>query len=208
MDDIGATAVPHTSRSPDLSAPGVTVVNGRERPSEYRAYSDKLKAKAVRTYMKCGSLQRTAELIDVPFYTVQSWRYRTNWWGELTKRYQEEADRRLASKMEEVVAKAVTQIENRIDNGDQILDSKTGEVISVPVKMRDLTAAAKTLSDRTDVLIGRATKDSIAKEMMADKLAKLAKEFAAFTKDKKEETIIELEEDNGVFQVPEEGEDS
>lgn len=177
------------------------------RPAQYQKYPDKLKARAVREYMKIGSLPLVAEKIGVPFTTLQSWRYRTNWWGELTKRYQEEADRKLASKMEEVVAKAITQIEERIDNGDKILDSKTGEVISVPVKMRDLTAATKTLSDRTDVLIGRATKDSIAREMMADKLAKLAKEFAAFTKDKKQDIdpeIIDVEETDGVFEVPEE----
>ncbi len=151
---------------------------------DYVIRSDKLKAKAVRTYMRVGSLAKTAELLDVPFSTMQSWKYRTNWWGELTKRFQEEADRKLASRMDEVVAKAVEQIEERIENGDKILDSKTGDVINVPVKMRDLTAATKTLSERTDVLLGRAAKDSIAKEMVADKLAKLAKEFASFSKGK------------------------
>jgi hypothetical protein len=180
------------------------IVNGKERAAEYRHYPDKLKAKAVRTYMKCGSLPKTAEIIGVPFYTVQSWRYRTNWWPELMKRFQEESDRKLASQMEDVVKKAIVQIEDRIDNGDKILDSKTGEVISVPVKMRDLTTATKTLADRTDVLIGRATKDSIAKEAMADKLAKLAKEFAAFTKDKQTEEAIDLSEDeDGVFTIDE-----
>jgi hypothetical protein len=178
---------------------------GYERPKEYRSYSDKIKAKAVRTYMRVGSLPKTAELLEIPFATLQAWKYRTNWWGELTKRFQEESDRKLASRMEEVVAKAVTQIEERIDNGDKILDSKTGEVISVPVKMRDLTAATKTLAERTDVLIGRATKDSIAREMMSDKLAKLAKEFAAFTKGKQQENdaIDLVEDETGIFSADE-----
>lgn len=176
------------------------------RVTEYRHYSDKLKAKAVRTYMKCGSLPKTAELLDIPFATVQSWKYRSNWWNELVKRFQEESDRKLASRMEEVVAKAVDQIESRIDNGDQILDSKTGEIVTVPVKMKDLTAATKALSERTDVLLGRASKDSIAKELMSDKLAKLAKEFAAFTKNKTEDAITLIEEDDGVFSIPNEEE--
>ena len=156
-----------------------------EQQQPKRVYhSDKIKAKAVREYMKTGNLALVARQLDISFYTIQQWRYRTTWWPELQKRFQEEADRKLASKMEEVVAKAVDQIEERINTGDKILDSKSGEVISVPVKTRDLTAAVKTLADRSDVLIGRAQKDSIAKEMMEDKLAKLAKEFAAFTKGK------------------------
>jgi hypothetical protein len=160
------------------------IIEKNNRPKEYGQHSDKLKAKAVRTYMRVGSLAKTAELLDVPFSTMQSWKYRTNWWGELTKRFQEEADRKLASRMDEIVAKAVEKIEDRIENGDQILDSKTGDIISVPVKMRDLTAATKTLSERTDVLLGRAQKDSIAREMVEDKLSKLAKEFAQFSKGK------------------------
>jgi transposase-like protein len=160
-------------------------------------YSDKLKARAVREYMKLGNLALVARKLDVPFYTMQHWRYRTNWWDELTRRFQEESDRKLAAKMEEVVVKAISQIEERIDTGDKILDSKSGEVISVPVKTRDLTAAVKTLSDRSDILIGRAQKDSIAKEMMSDKLAKLAKEFAAFTQAR----TIEHDPQEGVPQI-------
>jgi signal recognition particle subunit SEC65 len=156
----------------------------KERSTDYVKHSDKMKAKAVREYMKLGNLALVARKLDINYLTLQSWRYRTQWWPELQKRFQEESDRKLASKMEEVVAKAIDQIEERIDTGDKILDSKSGEVISVPVKTRDLTAAVKTLSDRSDVLIGRATKDSIAKEMMSDKLAKLAHEFAQFTKGK------------------------
>ncbi len=167
---------------------------------EYAQHTDKAKAKAVRLYLKTGSLRHVSEVMGISYSTLQSWKYRTSWWGELTKRFQEEADRKLSARMEEVVQKAVEQIEDRIENGDKILDSKTGEVISVPVKMRDLTAATKTLSDRTDILIGRATKDSIAKEQMADKLAKLAKEFANFTKNKSEALDL-VEDESGVFQI-------
>lgn len=148
-------------------------------------FSAALKQKAIKMYMENGNLSMTARVLDVPFNTMQHWRYRTSWWPELQKRFQEEADRKTASKMDKLVGKAITQIEDRIDNGEQILDSKSGEVITIPLKARDLTNTVKVLSDRTDVLLGRAAKDSIAKEMMEDKLAKLAKEFASFSKQAK-----------------------
>lgn len=155
-------------------------------------YSSALKHKAIKMYMNNGNLALTARTLGVDFNTMQHWRYRTNWWPELQKRFQEEADRKLAAKMDSLVSKAVEKIEDRIENGDHILDSKTGEVINVPLKAKDLTTTVKVLSDRTDVLIGRANKDSMAKEMMEDKLAKLAKEFASFNR-KLNEKVIEGE---------------
>jgi transposase-like protein len=154
-----------------------------------KQFSSALKHKAIKLYMENGNLSLTARVLDVPFNTMQHWRYRTNWWPELEKRFQEESDRKLAAKMEKLVAKAVDKVEDRIENGDSILDSKTGDVIQVPLKAKDLTTTIKVLSDRTDVLIGRATKDGIAKEMMQDRLAKLAKEFAAFNRTAQEKVI-------------------
>lgn len=152
-------------------------------------WSHAVKQKAIKMYMKNGNLSLTARTLGIPFNTMQHWRYRTSWWPELQKRFQEEQDRKVASKMEELVAKAIDQVEDRIMNGDSILDSKTGDVITVPLKAKDLVNTVKVLSDRTDVLIGRATKDSAAKEAISDKLAKLAKEFASFNKTAAEKVI-------------------
>jgi transposase-like protein len=152
-------------------------------------FSSALKHKAIKMYMENGNLSLTARLLEVPFNTMQHWRYRTTWWPELEKRFQEEADRKLSAKMDKLIGKAVEKVEDRIENGDSILDSRTGDVIQVPLKVKDLTTTIKVLSDRTDVLIGRATKDGIAKEMMADKLAKLAKEFANFNRLANEKVI-------------------
>jgi transposase-like protein len=147
-------------------------------------WSSAIKQKAIKMYMQNGNLSLTARTLQIPFDTIQHWRYRTKWWPELQKRFQEEQDRKLASKMDKLVAKAVDKLEDRIEHGDHILDSKTGDVIQVPLKAKDLTTTVKVLADRTDVLIGRVSKDSASKEMMEDKLAKLAKEFAKFTKEK------------------------
>jgi transposase-like protein len=152
-------------------------------------YSSALKHKAIKMYMENGNLSMTARLLDVDFNTMQHWRYRTAWWPELQKRFQEEADRKLAAKMDKLVAKAVDKMEDRIESGDHILDSKTGEVIQVPLKAKDLTTSIKVLSERTDVLVGRANRDSIAKELMSDKLAKLAKEFEKFNRTMQEKVI-------------------
>lgn len=152
-------------------------------------FSTALKHKAIKMYMENGNLSLTARLLEVPFHTMQHWRYRTSWWPELQKRFQEESDRKLAAKMDKLVAKAVEKVEDRIENGDHILDSKTGDVIQVPLKAKDLTTTIKVLSERTDVLVGRANKDSVAKELMEDKLAKLAKEFAKFNRTMGEKVI-------------------
>lgn len=152
-------------------------------------WTDKMKKKAVKMYLQSGSLALVSRQLKIPYNTLISWKHKTAWWKQVVEDFREENDLQLAAKMEKITEKALKGIEKRIDDGEQILDSKTGTVVNVPVKTRDLTTAVKVLSDRQDVLIGRAKKESEDKESQADKLAKLAAEFAAFNKIKQEKTI-------------------
>jgi hypothetical protein len=144
-------------------------------------WPDKVRKKVVRTWLQTGNLEVTAKLCKIPYDTVHNWRYRQQWWKDLVDQFQDEADVAMAGRIKKLLGKSVEQLEDRIENGDSILDSKTGDVIKVPLKARDLTNTVKVLSDREDILIGRQVKEATQTEQITDKLAMLAKEFAKFS---------------------------
>lgn len=164
------------------------------------SYSNETKIKLVKTYLKLGNLSAAAKRMRIPYETVASWKYRTAWWPELVQKLRDETDTRLASKMEDVIEKAVDEIKERVENGEKILDSKSGKVIEIPVKASALNQVVKTLSDRQDILIGRQKADTISKQTIQDKLELLAKQFEKFSKQHKPLEIVDAE----YSEVPEE----
>jgi transposase-like protein len=144
-------------------------------------WSDKVKAKAVRDYLKYGSYSEVARRNRIPGDTVREWKSK-DWWKELTERYREELDVKLSSKIDDVVQKAVDEIHDRLENGEHILDSKTGEVLRIPTKARDMAAITKVLSDRQDILIKRKKVEQRDEGTLRDKLNSLAAQFSSFVK--------------------------
>lgn len=148
---------------------------------EGKHWNDKTKAKLVKEWLKCGSLAEASKKCHVPYITANGWK-KTVWWKELVEKYREELDIRLSSKIDTIVESAVDEIYNRVKDGDHILDSKTGEVLRIPPKARELAAISKFLSERQDVLIKRKKVENETNETIKDKLDSLASHFASFVK--------------------------
>ena len=71
------------------------------------------------------------------------------------------------------------EIQDRLQNGEAILDRKTGEVKRKPVSMRDANIVANTMTDKRQLLRGKPTSRS-EKLTVDDRLSKLAEEFKRF----------------------------
>ena len=144
-------------------------------------WSDKSKIKLVQEWLRTGNLTSACKTIRIPYNTALEWK-RTEWWKELSDKYREEMDIRLSSKIDTIVEHAVDEILERIENGEHILDSKTGDVIRIPAKARDLATITKFLTDRQDILIKRKKIENTDTATIKDKLSDLAAHFASFVK--------------------------
>lgn len=168
---------------PYVPARKVNTVEDKRGPvKNNKSWPESMRRKAVKTWLQNGSVVLTAKILNIPFDTMESWRYRSSWWKDYVRQYREEADAGMAAKIEKLLEKSVNELEDRVNNGDEVFDSKTGETKRVKMKARDLNNTIKVISDRHDVLTDRAAKETESTEQINEKLSKLADAFTRFAK--------------------------
>jgi len=121
------------------------------------------------------------------------------WWKDLVKEIQSSEDQELDGKLTRIIDKSIDVINDRLTNGEFILDSRSGKIKRVPVKLRDTHRVTSDLLDKRNVLRGRPT--SITERISTeDVLKKLALQFEEFTKFKQTRLIdaVHDERDTGL----------
>lgn len=177
----------------------VYIRNKKIKPGNNGWWSDKQKTKAVATYLSTGSLPLTAAMENIPYATLARWR-QAEWWREITQQLQDEDNQQMDSKVKKILEKSMQAVEDRIENGDFLYDSKTGVVKRVPAKLRDVQKVTSDLFDRRLQLQKQKTQTSTNEIGVADRLAKIAEQFAALALGKKVEEKVVNEYIEGEFE--------
>ena len=142
----------------------------------------------ITTYLALGNASLVAAITKVPSGTIRQWRTQP-WWKEYQDMIQTEDDQELSAKLRKRIDKALDVVMDRLENGDFQINQQTGELVRVPVKMRDATQVAGQLFDKRSLIQKKQAQPSFNQEAVADVLAKLAKEFAEFANYKKTKVI-------------------
>lgn len=141
-------------------------------------WSDKQKLDAVKSYMVLGNLSMVARLHSIPRITLQKWK-ECAWWTELVEELKLQEKIELSAKMKNIVEAAHAVVQNRLEQGDAVLNQKTGEIIYKPVSMKDAHRVAVDLLNQKQVL-DKAVGNDAPTEQNTDKLEALASKFAEF----------------------------
>jgi hypothetical protein len=162
-----------------------TLPSRRKRPAraiDKTRWSDSQKIECVTTYIKLGNITRVAELLKIPRPTIITWRA-TEWWVNIEKELRAEENIVLSSSMKTLVDKSLLVVEDRLDKGDWIYDTKLAKLVRKPVSMKD---ALKVSTDLIDKRIEIATHENytVAQENIEQKLQKLAQSFEDAVKNK------------------------
>lgn len=141
---------------------------------------------AVTTYLALGNLRQVAAVCEVGYYTIKQWKTQP-WWKDAEAEIV--ATKRIAtnSKLGAIVEKSLDVIDDRLTNGDLVLNNKTGALVRKDVSLRDATSAANALMQRQAIL-EKLVRDEVVSEStqsIADQLKNLATEFAKFNTNKK-----------------------
>jgi transposase-like protein len=148
----------------------------RRLPNQFKArYSDSQKLEAVKLWLVIGNLTQVAATLDIPYETIKAWKI-SEWWSELVTDLRSEDNIQLSAKLKTIVVKSLTQVEDRLEGGDYIFNSKTGELVRKPLSAKDAMKVATDAIDRADRLSERPKDDS---EQSLAKLEDLAKRFEA-----------------------------
>ncbi|MCR4308176.1 MAG: hypothetical protein NUV80_06475 [Candidatus Berkelbacteria bacterium] len=154
-------------------------------------WPDKKKIEAVTTYLVLGKIALVAAACNVPNQTLRSWKTQ-QWWKDLEKEIKQDDEQVLDSKLSKIIDKSLDQVSERIENGEFILDSRTGTVKRIPVKLRDIHKVSVELIDKRNLIRGKPT--SITERVSTeDVIRKLAEEFKNFI-NRVDEKVIEHDE--------------
>jgi hypothetical protein len=138
----------------EISTKDIPMVNKGGRPRTYGSgknkwHSEEDRIKAATVFAMTGNALRTAEITGVPHGTIRQWKTQP-WWPQVLERVHQEHDDELDAKITKVIEKTITQVEDRLDNGDYFYDIKTGEIQKVPMKGKEIAVVTSIMFDKRD----------------------------------------------------------
>ena len=169
----------------------VYVRNKKNLPHEPGIWDKKKQMAACTTYLATGSIAETSRIINVPYRTVQEWTY-SDWWKQLMTEIQSGENQKTDNKMSRVIEKTLDMLVSRIEEGDYQYDQKTGRLVKIPLKARDLERITSGLFDKRQLILKQPTNIKQDDLNQADRLLKLAEQFAKFSGTSRIEKELEV----------------
>lgn len=153
-------------------------------------YSWEKKVEAASKYMQLGNMRLVSELIEVPYQTIADWR-KTDWWKDLCDELKTAKKAKQSQKLSEVVDLSVEIVLDRLQNGDYILNNKTGEVMRKPVSLKDAAQVTNNLVTRQIQMEELAEKVGNKRETVQEVLKSLGDEFKKWNRIQNNQTAVD-----------------
>lgn len=143
-----------------------------------RRWGTAQRLEAVQTYLMLGNLTLTASVLKIPRDTLKGWKSK-EWWKEMENDLKVQDDLQLGNRLKKIISKSYDVIEDRLENGDYIYDSREGVMKRKPVSMKDTHLVARDLIEKREYLVNRHLEEkSVSEDKVAKTLENLAKSFA------------------------------
>jgi len=164
-------------------------MNDIVRPSRYTWEE---KAEAAKLYMLSGNMRIVAENTGVHYDTLCDWK-KSDWWPTLIDELKMAKKAKSGKKIEKILEYSLEEIEDRIQNGDYVLNNKTGEIERRKVSMRDLANMTNQLMTRQLQMEELTEKLEHKKETVQETLTMLAREFSKYQRIQQKANAVDVE---------------
>lgn len=154
----------------------------------YKWWDADTRVRAVALYQIYGNMNKVADILGMPSGTLRRWKSE-DWWEDVTKKIRAEKNEEIDAKMTKIIEKAFETVENRLENGDTIID-KTGDERLVPIKLRDAVYTADKLIDKRNLLRGEPTRIT-ENQNVTNRLEQLKEQFKRFVNAKEITSVSE-----------------
>lgn len=151
-----------------------------------RTYSDHDKLRAVAAYVSTGTVNKASQIVEIPRRTMADWSQQ-EWWHEAVQRVRTEKEGELDAKITAIIDKAFDTVAERLENGETVVNPKTGERYARPISGRDAGWLGAVLFDKQRILRNLPT--SISENRSSDQLEKMARQFEKISKQSEAKTI-------------------
>lgn len=136
--------------------------------------------KAAQVFAVTGNMVKTSEMVGVPRTTLQDWKENKPEWVQETVRVRHEKLEELDAHFTEIVEQSVIEAKDRVQNGDEFLDPKTGKKYRKKMSGKDLAMVGGITFDKQRLLRGLPT--SNVQTSSTEQLKKLAEMFDEISK--------------------------
>jgi hypothetical protein len=142
-----------------------------------KRYTDAQKVEVAKAYLALGcNATLTARTMQMSLETLKSWKAQ-EWWKTLVGEIKKEEKLELSSRLGKLVKKTLDQLEDRVDNGDHVLNNKTGEIVRKPLGAKDLVVVTNMGMEKREI-IEKQTEEHHTSMSNEEKLTALAERFA------------------------------
>lgn len=154
-------------------------------------YSDQQKIELMQLYLITGDLPQSCRQMKIPEVTGRLWRQK-DWWKTLEAQMRSDADLVLSAKVKNITEKSLGVVVDRLENGDFKLNVKTGEIVRVPVQMKDAHRVAVDMVKVSTEIDGRDNKQAKMDDDVSSKLDSLAQRFAELANKVQAKPVVEV----------------
>ncbi len=155
------------------------------------AYSWEKRLDVVSRYLLLGNMRVISEQTGIDYNTLLSWK-KSDWWPDMVEQIKRQKKGKTNEHITKIIEQSLEVMQDRLDNGDFILNNKTGEIMRKPVNIKDATTIATSLIQRQLQVEESMERDNKSSDTVQETLTMLAKEFQKWTKKKPSEDIVDI----------------
>ncbi len=149
--------------------------------------------KAAAALVATGNSKAASRESGIPASTIRHWSHTDDDFQLMCQEIKTEFGEKIKYKFAEIIDESADQTLDRIRNGDVIRDPKTGELVRVPIKGRDLSIIGAVAFDKHRLILNQPT--SISGK--AEDYQALAKQFKELSEqwDEKQARVVAVQEE-------------
>jgi len=161
---------------------GPLAVGRMKKPHKPKGHwSPEKKIEVVTKWLALGNMRQVSEDTQVSYQLIRQWRTEP-WWKEIEAEVRASRVHTVDTKLSRIVDKSLELLQDRLENGDFVLNQKTGEVHRKPISALVANKVAVDMLTRqvAQQKLEVEVQDTNTKQTIQDQLAMLAREFAKF----------------------------
>lgn len=147
---------------------------------------------AVEKFMLLGNLRLVSEQTGIAYAVLQMFK-KEPWWAEAVEQIRAQRAVHKNNKIEKIIELGLDVVEDRLENGDFILNNKTGQIIRKPVSAKEAGNITTGLIQRQTAIEELAKKHNTEQHTVQETLVLVAKEFAKLSNKIKKEQAQDLD---------------
>jgi len=160
--------------------------------SSVTAYQWSDKIKAVQLFMLNGNMRTVSEALGIPYTVLSDWK-RSAWWPQAVEELRQARKAKLGTTLGHIIDTSLEVIQDRLENGDFVLNNKTGVMERRKVSLRDAAQVTNNLLTRQIQMEELADKLEHNKDTVQETLKLLANEFQKMTRKISTSEVVDIQ---------------